>query len=93
MGGGAWPGLAPAQLFDSADLAVTTDFRRVLSEVLIRRMGNNHLGYVFPGYTGYSPLGVVSGIDVPPDYSASASGLFADGFEGGGTNRWGSVTS
>jgi uncharacterized protein (DUF1501 family) len=88
---GNWPGLAPAQLFDSADLAVTTDFRRVLSEILIRRMGNNHLGFVFPGYTGYSPLGVVSGEDIPPDYSASASGMFADGFENGGTGRWGSV--
>jgi uncharacterized protein (DUF1501 family) len=89
---GNWPGLAPAQLFDSADLAVTTDFRRVLSEILIRRMGNNHLGFIFPGYTGYSPLGVVSGVDIPPDYSVSASGLFADGFEDGGTGRWGSVT-
>lgn len=85
---GPWPGLAPGQLFDSADLAVTTDFRQVLSEILIRRMGNNHLGFVFPGYTGYSPLGVVSGVDVPPDYSATAAGVFADGFEGGGTGMW-----
>jgi uncharacterized protein (DUF1501 family) len=89
---GVWPGLAPGALFDSADLAVTTDFRRVLSEVLIRRMGNNHLGFVFPEYTGYAPLGVVSGTDVPPDYSATASGLFADGFENGGTGRWSNVS-
>lgn len=89
---GSWPGLAPAQLFDSADLAVTTDFRRVLSEILIRRMGNNHLGYVFPGYTGYTPLGVVSGVDVPPDYTANADGIFADGFENGNPEMWSSNT-
>ncbi len=89
---GTWPGLAPGQLFDSADLAVTTDFRRILSEILIRRMGNNHLGFVFPGYTDYSPLGVVSGIDIPPDYTANADGIFADGFEIGGAGTWSAVT-
>jgi len=88
---GQWPGLAPAQLFDNADLAVTTDFRRVFSEILIRRMGNNHLGYVFPGYSGYSPLGVVSGTDIPPDYTAGADGLFADGFEIGSEAMWSST--
>ncbi|MCJ7755976.1 MAG: hypothetical protein MUP13_15550 [Thermoanaerobaculales bacterium] len=60
---------------------MTTDFRRVFSEILIRRMGNNHLGYVFPGYSAYSPLGVVGGVDIPPNYSAGSDGLFADGFE------------
>jgi uncharacterized protein (DUF1501 family) len=88
---GSWPGLAPHQLFDSADLAVTTDFRRVLSEILIRRMGNPHLGFVFPGYTGYAPLGVVEGFDIPPDLSAGGDSLFGDGFEIGGTGRWNSV--
>ena len=88
---GSWPGLAPAQLFDNADLQVTTDFRRVLSEILIRRLGNNHLGYVFPGYTDYSPLGVVSGTDIPPDYTAGADGIFADGFETGDAGGWSSV--
>jgi uncharacterized protein (DUF1501 family) len=89
---GDWPGLAPAQLFDSADVAVTTDFRRVLSEILIRRMGNNHLGFVFPGYTGYTPLGVVSGTDLTPDYSATGDGLFADDFESGGISMWSNVS-
>jgi uncharacterized protein (DUF1501 family) len=79
---GPWPGLAPDQLFDSADLDVTTDFRRVLSEILIRRMGNNQLGYVFPGYSGYSPLGVVNGVDLPSD------GLLIDSFETGESNLW-----
>jgi len=85
---GTWPGIGPGQLFDDADLAVTTDFRRVLSEVLIRRMGNNHLGYIFPGYTDYEPLGVVAGVDIPPDYSTTGDGLFADDFESGGTGSW-----
>lgn len=87
---GQWPGLGPGQLFDNADLAVTTDFRRVFSEILIRRMGNNHLGFVFPGYTGYSPLGVVSGADIAPDYTAGGDGLFADGFEIGSEGMWSS---
>ena len=41
---GSWPGLSNEQLFDGADLEVTTDYRRVLSEILIRRMCNNQIG-------------------------------------------------
>lgn len=85
---GQWPGLGPGQLFDNADVAVTTDFRRVFSEILIRRMGNNHLGFVFPDYADYSPLGIVGGVDIPPDYTAGADGLFADGFEIGTAGMW-----
>ena len=43
---GQWPGLGPDQLFDNADLQVTTDFRRVLSEILIRRLGNPRLASI-----------------------------------------------
>ena len=53
---GQWPGLAPAQL-DQGDLAITTDFRDVLGEVLVRRMGTADLGVVFPEHV-YSPIGV-----------------------------------
>ena len=63
---GTWPGLAPDQLYDGSDVAVTTDYRRVLSEILIRRLGNPHLSTVFPGYAGYAPLGVVAGGDLTP---------------------------
>jgi uncharacterized protein (DUF1501 family) len=63
---GQWPGLAPSQLFEGLDVEVTTDYRRVLSEVLIRRLGNPDLAAVFPGYTGYEPLGVVQGTDLSP---------------------------
>ncbi len=82
---GTWPGLAPDQLFDNADLEVTTDYRRVLSEVLIRRMGNNQIGAIFPGYEGYTPLGVVDGVDLTPD---DGSAIFTDGFESGDLSRW-----
>jgi hypothetical protein len=38
--------------------------------VLIRRLGNNKIGQVFPGYGGYAPLGVVQGADIEPDYAS-----------------------
>lgn len=75
-------GLAGEALFEGEDVRVTTDFRRVLSEALIRRAGNNHLGYIFPGYTGYSPLGIFQGADLAPDYTATFDRLFAHGFDG-----------
>lgn len=87
---GTWPGLAPGQLFEGVDLAVTTDYRQILSEIMIRRLGNNRLGIVFPGYTNYQPLGIVSGTDLPPDYKGGpGSAIFSDGFESGDTSQWG----
>lgn len=62
---GRWPGLRNDQLFDGADLAVTTDYRAILSEILVRRLGNGALDQVFPGLTSYLPLGIVQGTDVP----------------------------
>ncbi|HEY6181305.1 MAG TPA: DUF1501 domain-containing protein, partial [Terriglobales bacterium] len=37
---GRWPGLDPSQLYEGRDLAVTTDFRRVLSEGVYNHLGN-----------------------------------------------------
>ena len=82
---GVWPGLAPGQLFEGLDLAVTTDYRMILSEILIRRLANNKLGTIFPGFTGYSPLGVVNGPDLPPDYGTP---IFSDDFESGDLTGW-----
>lgn len=66
---GQWLGLDPAVLSPYfGDVPVTTDYRRVLSELLIRRMGNNRLGQVFPGYAGYAPLDIFQGADLPPVY-------------------------
>jgi hypothetical protein len=78
---GNWPGLRHDQLYDGADVAVTTDYRRVLSEILINRMGNDAIDQVFPGYTGYKPLGVVA----PGE---EALQLFNDGFEKGDASAW-----
>lgn len=56
---GTWPGLGNDQLYDHADLAVTTDYRQVLSELLSKRLGNNDVEAVFPGFSGaYNPLGI-----------------------------------
>ena len=47
---GEWPGLEEGQLFGPGDLAVTTDYRDVLGEVLGKRLHNEELDEVFPGY-------------------------------------------
>ena len=47
---GRWPGLAPEQLHEGRDLAVTTDFRLVLAEVVDRHLGCDRVDAVFPGY-------------------------------------------
>ena len=47
---GRWPGLAREQLYEGRDLALTTDFRTVLGEILARHLGNQHLGDVFPTF-------------------------------------------
>ncbi len=49
---GSWPGLDQSQLYEGRDLAVTTDFRLVLSEVVSRYLGNRDLKTVFPGFEG-----------------------------------------
>jgi uncharacterized protein (DUF1501 family) len=48
--GGEWPGLQPADLFQERYLAVTTDFRDILAEVLFHHMGLSDLEPVFPGF-------------------------------------------
>ena len=51
-----WPrlrqlaGLADHQLNEGRDLALTTDFRSVLSEVLVKHVGVTDLKAVFPGF-------------------------------------------
>ena len=47
---GRWPGLDQSQLYEGRDLALTTDFRDVLSELVSRHLGNPSLKTVFPGY-------------------------------------------
>ena len=66
---GNWPGLDNEQLDNHVDLAVTTDYRTVLSEIIMRRLANPKLGYIFPGYKDYKPLNFLNGNDPKVDYS------------------------
>jgi uncharacterized protein (DUF1501 family) len=47
---GRWPGLEERNLYEARDLAVTTDFRDLLGELLVRHLGDRDLSKVFPGY-------------------------------------------
>jgi uncharacterized protein (DUF1501 family) len=47
---GKWPGLASNQLYEGRDLALTTDFRSVLGELISSHLGNKDLKTVFPGF-------------------------------------------
>src|SRR5580658_7586046 len=46
---GKWPGLSNEQLNEGRDLALTTDYRQVLGEVLTHTLGAENLEVVFPG--------------------------------------------
>jgi uncharacterized protein (DUF1501 family) len=47
---GQWPGLDQSQLYEGRDLALTTDFRRVIGEAIDRHLGNDKLAQVFPEF-------------------------------------------
>ncbi len=46
---GSWPGLDADQLNEHRDLAITTDFREVLSEAASATLGTGSMQTVFPG--------------------------------------------
>jgi len=52
---GAWPGMADGQLIGPGDLAVTTDYRDVLSEILVKRLNNPATDEIFPEYKPTMP--------------------------------------
>jgi len=52
---GQWPGLGEGQLVGPGDLAVTTDYRDVLSEILVKRLNNPALAEIFPNYQPVLP--------------------------------------
>lgn len=56
---GQWPGLAEGQLIGPGDLAVTTDYRDVLSEILTRRLNNPATNEIFPDYQPIMPNVIV----------------------------------
>jgi uncharacterized protein (DUF1501 family) len=47
---GEWPGMRKGQLIGPGDLAVTTDYRDVLSEILVKRLNNPATQEIFPDY-------------------------------------------
>ena len=51
---GQWPGLDQSQLYEGRDLALTTDFRRVVGEAVARHLGNDKLAQVFPEFDNQS---------------------------------------
>jgi uncharacterized protein (DUF1501 family) len=56
---GRWPGLEPEQRYEGRDLAVTTDFRAVFSDIVRAHLGVRETQEIFPGYTPASPVGFV----------------------------------
>lgn len=52
---GQWPGLEEGQLIGPGDLAVTTDYRDVLSEILTKRLNNPATNEIFPEYQPTMP--------------------------------------
>ena len=57
---GRWPGFKSDELFERADLAVTTDYRTIVSEALTKRAGNSQISRVFPGFKMPQSLGIFS---------------------------------
>ena len=49
---GKWPGLANDALDEGADLAITTDYRTVLAEMMAGHMGFTDTETLFPGFAG-----------------------------------------
>src|SRR5687768_10734759 len=56
---GRWPGLQREQLHEGRDLALTTDFRTVFSEIASRHLGASNPGELFPGYSASVKLGLL----------------------------------
>ncbi len=57
---GEWPGLEPELLYENRDLNVTTDFRTVLSELVVKQMGNGEVATVFPGFNSVRERGILA---------------------------------
>jgi uncharacterized protein (DUF1501 family) len=47
---GRWPGLAADRRYEGRDLAVTTDFRDVFAEIVVRHLGVADARPIFPGH-------------------------------------------
>ncbi|NET11878.1 MAG: hypothetical protein F6K08_02980, partial [Okeania sp. SIO1H6] len=58
---GQWPGLDESELFERRDLAVTTDFRSVISSVLEQHLEieRSQIARVFSGYSSNQRLALL----------------------------------
>lgn len=54
---GKWPTLAHSTL-DHGDLAIATDYRTILAELMVNRLGNTNLSTVLPNYSPVPHLGI-----------------------------------
>lgn len=54
---GTWPGLSPDQLSANGGLAITTDYRQIISEALENNSRNIDIRKIFPSLT-YNPIGI-----------------------------------
>jgi len=57
-----WSGLGPDGRDDADDLAITTDYRNVMAEIIQRRLLNSNINAVFPKFTP-TPLGLFKTIN------------------------------
>jgi uncharacterized protein (DUF1501 family) len=69
---GQWPGLASNQLF-GGDLAVTTDYRTVLSEIMVTQHSEQKIATVFPTVP-YYPIGLFAS----PTAASASPAIAAD---------------
>jgi uncharacterized protein (DUF1501 family) len=58
---GKWPGLEREQRWEGRDLAITTDFRDVFTEVVTGHLGAKDVSKIFPGYAYKQKLGFLRG--------------------------------
>jgi len=56
---GKWPGLEREQLWQGRDLAITTDFRDVFTELVTGHLGATDVSRVFPGHRASGRLGLL----------------------------------
>ena len=68
---GDWLGLSEEAIFQDADVYATTDYRSIFGEMLLKRLHNNKLGDIFPGFAAedYQPLGIFEGAPLHPDFN------------------------
>ncbi|MBK8025523.1 MAG: DUF1501 domain-containing protein [Chloroflexi bacterium] len=76
-----WPGMEPDLLDRGEDLAITTDYRDVLAELIALRLRNPALAEIFPNHT-VRPSGIFRAQDPLPLSIVGGSSLHREGERG-----------